>query len=70
MTTPQRRSFTPKYANFFYGHCFYCTNFGHKIADCGDYKRNIQEEMPMWPHVTLNVINVITMDTQLVIVEA
>jgi hypothetical protein len=21
-TTPQRRSFTPRYANFFYGHCF------------------------------------------------
>jgi chromosome segregation ATPase len=42
MTTPQRRSFTPKYANLFYGHCFYCTNFGHKFADCRDYKRNVQ----------------------------
>jgi hypothetical protein len=42
-TTPQRRSFTPGYANFFYGHCFYCTNFGHKVADCRDYKRNVQE---------------------------
>jgi hypothetical protein len=41
-TTPQRRSFTPRYANFFYGHCFYCTNFGHKVADCRDYKRNVQ----------------------------
>ena len=26
-----------------YGHCFYCTNFGHKVADCRDYKRNVQE---------------------------
>jgi hypothetical protein len=41
-TTPQRRSFTPRYANLFYGHCFYCTNFGHKVADCRDYKRNVQ----------------------------
>jgi hypothetical protein len=39
---PQRRSFTPRYANLFYGHCFYCTNFGHKVADCRDYKRNVQ----------------------------
>jgi hypothetical protein len=42
-TTPQRRSFTPRYANLFYGHCFYCTNFGHKVVDCRDYKRNVQE---------------------------
>jgi hypothetical protein len=39
---PQRRSFTPRYANLFYGHCFYCTNFGHKVADCRDYKINVQ----------------------------
>jgi len=43
-TTPQRRSFTPRYANLFYGHCFYCTNFGHKVADCRDYKRNVQAD--------------------------
>jgi hypothetical protein len=42
-TTPKRRSFTPRYTNFFYGHCFYCTNFGHKVADCKDYKRNVLE---------------------------
>ena len=30
------------YANFSYGHCFYCTNFGHTVADCRDYKRNVQ----------------------------
>jgi hypothetical protein len=43
MNIPQRRSFTPRYENFFYGHFFYCTNFGHKVADCRDYKRNVQE---------------------------
>jgi cytochrome c-type biogenesis protein CcmH/NrfF len=42
-TTPQRRSFTPRYANLFYGNCFYCTNFGHKASDCRDYKSNVQE---------------------------
>jgi hypothetical protein len=41
-TTPQRRSFTPRYVNLFYGHCFYCTNFGHKVADCRAYGRNVQ----------------------------
>jgi hypothetical protein len=41
-TMPQRRSFTPTYANLFYGHYFYCTNFGHKVADCRDYRRNVQ----------------------------
>jgi hypothetical protein len=39
---PQIRSFTPRYANLFYVYCFYCTNFGHKVADCRDYKRNFQ----------------------------
>jgi hypothetical protein len=43
-TTPQRRSFTPRYENLFHGHCFYCTNFGHKVADCRDYKRNVQAD--------------------------
>jgi hypothetical protein len=42
-TTPQRISFTPRYANLFYGNCFYCTKFGHKVADCRDYKINVQE---------------------------
>jgi hypothetical protein len=41
-TTQQRRSFTPRYVNLFYGHCFYCTNFGHKVADCRAYGRNVQ----------------------------
>jgi hypothetical protein len=42
-TTPQTRSFTPKYENLFYGCSFYCTKFGHKVADCRDYKINVQE---------------------------
>ena len=42
-TTSQRISFTPRYVNLFYGHYFYCTTFGHKVADCRDYKRNVQE---------------------------
>jgi hypothetical protein len=41
-TTPQRRSFTLSYVNLFYGNYFYCTNFGHKVVDCRDYKRNVQ----------------------------
>jgi hypothetical protein len=31
-----------RYENLFYGHCFYCTNFGHKVADCRAYGRNAQ----------------------------
>ena len=41
-TMPQRRSFTPRYANLFYGNFFYCTNFGHKVADCRAHGRNVQ----------------------------
>jgi hypothetical protein len=41
-TTPQIRSFTPRYTNLFYGHFFYCTNFGHKVVDYRYYKRNVQ----------------------------
>jgi len=40
--TSQRISFTSRYQNFFYGHCFYCTNFGHTVVDCKDYERNVQ----------------------------
>ena len=43
-TTTQRNSFTPRYENLFYGHCFYCTNFGHKVVDCRDYKGNVQTD--------------------------
>jgi hypothetical protein len=37
-TTP----FTPRYVNLFYGHCIYCTNFAHKVADCRAYGRNVK----------------------------
>jgi hypothetical protein len=39
-TTSQRRSFTPRYQNLFYGYCFNCTNFGHKAIDCKAYGRS------------------------------
>jgi hypothetical protein len=42
--TLQRISFTPRYENLFYGHCFYCTNFGHKVTYSRDYKRNVQAD--------------------------
>jgi hypothetical protein len=29
------------YQSFFYGHCFTCTNFGHKAVDSKSYGRNI-----------------------------
>jgi hypothetical protein len=41
-TIAQRRSSTPRYVNLFYGHFFYCTNFGHKVANCRTYGRNVQ----------------------------
>ena len=41
-TTPQRRSFTSRYQSFFYGYCFTCNNFGHKVVDCRVYGRNAQ----------------------------
>jgi hypothetical protein len=39
-TTPQRRSLTPKYQNFFLGHCYSCRNFGHKAINCIINERN------------------------------
>jgi hypothetical protein len=41
-TTSQRRSFTSRYQSFFYGYCFTCNNFGHKVVDCRAYGRNVQ----------------------------
>jgi hypothetical protein len=41
-TTPQIISFTLRCVNLFYGQCFYCTKFGHKVGDYKDYKRNFQ----------------------------
>ena len=42
-TTSQRRSFTSRYQSLFYGYCFTCNNFGHKVVDCRSYGRNGQE---------------------------
>jgi hypothetical protein len=39
-STPQRRSLTPKYQNFFLGHCYTCGNFGHKAINCRINERN------------------------------
>jgi chromosome segregation ATPase len=33
-TTPQIISLTPRYQNFFLGHCYTCGNFGHKAINC------------------------------------
>jgi chromosome segregation ATPase len=62
-TAPQRRSFTPRYESLFYGHCFICTNFGHKVVDCRAYGRNVQTRIPMWLPTTLNVTNATIMVT-------
>jgi hypothetical protein len=42
-TTPQRRSLTPRYQNFFLGHCYTCGNFGHKAINCRINERNNYE---------------------------
>jgi hypothetical protein len=42
-TTPQIRSFNPRNVSLFYGHCFTCTNFGHKVVYCKVYGINVQE---------------------------
>jgi hypothetical protein len=31
-----------RYQNFFHGYCFYCSNFGHKIANCQIKFRDMQ----------------------------
>jgi hypothetical protein len=36
-------SFSPRYVDLFYGHYFNWTNFGHKVAYCRAYGRNVQE---------------------------
>jgi hypothetical protein len=33
-TTSQRSPLTPRYQNFFLGHCYTCKNFGHKAINC------------------------------------
>jgi hypothetical protein len=39
-TTPQRRSLTPRYQNFFLGHFYTCGNVGHEAIDCRINERN------------------------------
>jgi hypothetical protein len=36
----QRRLSIPKYQRLFYGHCFNCANFGHKVVNCRAYAKN------------------------------
>jgi hypothetical protein len=36
----QRRSSTPRYQRFFYGHCFNYANFRQKVVNCRDYDKN------------------------------
>jgi hypothetical protein len=31
---PQRRQIFSRYKGFFYGYCFFCSNFGHKSINC------------------------------------
>jgi hypothetical protein len=38
--TPQIKSLTPRYQNFFVGHCYTCGNFGHKEINCRINERN------------------------------
>jgi hypothetical protein len=45
-TTLERRSLTPRYQNFFLGHCYTCKKFGHKainfiINERNNYARNM-----------------------------
>jgi hypothetical protein len=62
-TTPQRRSFTPRYGNLFYVIVFIVLILDIRLHIAGIIKEMFKQEMPMWPHVTLNVTIVITMDT-------
>jgi hypothetical protein len=39
-TTSQRSPLTPRYQNFFLGHCYTCKNFGHKAINCRINERN------------------------------
>jgi hypothetical protein len=39
-TTSQRSPLTPRYQNFFLGHCYTCKIFGHKAINCRINERN------------------------------
>ena len=38
---PSRRPPMSRYQNFFYGLCYACNNYGHKVMDCRTYTRYI-----------------------------
>jgi hypothetical protein len=54
-TTPQIRSFTPRYENFFMVIVFIILTLDIRWHIAGIIKEMFKKEMPMWPHVTLNV---------------
>ena len=62
-TTPQRISFTPRYENFFSIHCFIILILDIRLQIARIEKEMFKQEIHMWPHITLNVTNFITMDT-------
>jgi chromosome segregation ATPase len=62
-TTPQRRSFTPKYENLFFFIVFIVLTLDIRLQIAGIIKEMFKQTVPMWSHVTLSVTNVITMDT-------
>jgi chromosome segregation ATPase len=68
-TTPQRRSFTPRYKNIVYGNCFYCTNFGHKDSNCRDYKRNVQERSVCNSQINLTSLNYINCNSNIYLIQ-
>jgi hypothetical protein len=62
-TTPQRRSFTPRYEIFFMVIVFIVIILDIRFHIVGIITKMFKQEVHMWPHITLNVTNVITMDT-------
>jgi hypothetical protein len=62
-TIPQRRYSLPGMQISFMVIVFIVLNLDIRLQIAGIIKEMFKQEMPMWPHVTLNVTNVITMDT-------
>ena len=46
-------SYVPKYGYFFYGHCFTCGRFGHKVVNCfkRTFKTRNNHASLRWPQV-------------------
>jgi hypothetical protein len=44
---PTSKFFIPRHPNFFYGYCFSCGNFGHKVVSCilFRYNRNVRTRL-------------------------